>query len=200
MRDWIEPGCKKPKIFRNHKLKILDHYTQYRDDYGERDPIADKHEHYEAEKQTLMAPMPPHLVPQYNELFMQLGWILFFSMTFPAGPLFTIFAGLIRMSIELTGMSEYKQKNMPTAQKDIGLWMDLLEFVSNLGIVVCIYIIMFTSKQLTVDMPYDDHAMYTIAFATLHLLFLAKYVLAELIDDEPGWIAEDRDLVQNRVD
>ena len=87
---------------------MLDHYTQYGDDYRGTDPIANKHEHYEAEKQTLMAPMPPHLVPQYNELFMQLGWILFFSMTFPAGALFTIIAGLIRMSLELTGMSEYK--------------------------------------------------------------------------------------------
>ena len=91
--------------------------------------------------------MLPHLVPQYNELLMQLGWILFFSLTFPAGPMFTIFAGLIRMSIELTGMSEYKRKNMPAPQKDIGLWMDLLEFVSNLGIVVCIYIIMFNKMQ-----------------------------------------------------
>ena len=144
--------------------------------------------------------MLPHLVPQYNELLMQFGWILFFSLTFPAGPMFTIFAGLIRMSIELTGMSEYKRKNMPAPQKDIGLWMDLLEFVSNLGIVICIYIIVFTSKQLTKDMPYDDHVMYTIAFATLHLLFLAKYILAEVIDDEPEWIAEDRELVQNRVD
>ena len=92
--------------------------------------------------------MPPNLVPQYNELFMQLGWILFFSMAFPAGALFTIIAGLIRISIELTGMSEYKKKNDPAPILDIGIWMDLLEFISKLGIVVCMYIIMFTSKEL----------------------------------------------------
>lgn len=60
-----------------------------------------------------MGNMAPMLVGQYNELFMQLGWILFFSMTFPAGAMFTIFAGIIRMNIELTGMSEYKKKNEP---------------------------------------------------------------------------------------
>ena len=103
-------------------------------------------EHYEAEKQTKMAPMPPHLVPKYNELFMQMGWILFFSMTFPLGALFTIFAGIIRMSIELTDMSEYKRKDSPKNILDIGIWMDILEFVSNLGIVVCMYIIIFSSK------------------------------------------------------
>lgn len=52
-----------------------------------------------------MAPMPPHLVPKYNELFMQLGWILFFSMVFPSGAFFSILAGLLRMNIELTSMS-----------------------------------------------------------------------------------------------
>ena len=54
-------------------------------------------EFVEAEKQTLMGNMAPFLVPKYNELFMQLGWILFFSMVFPIGSLFTSFAGLIRM-------------------------------------------------------------------------------------------------------
>lgn len=157
------------------------------------------HEHYKAEKQTIMAPMPPHLVPKYNELFMQLGWILFFSLTFPLGALFTIFAGIIRMSIELTDMSEYKRKDNPVTQLDIGIWMDLLDFVSDLGIVVCMYIIIFTSKELTNKMPYDDHTMYIIGFCALHIIFFVKYVMQELIDDEPSWVAEDRESVENRV-
>jgi len=49
-----------------------------------------------------MVPMPANFVAKYNELFMQLGWILFFSMVFPAGAFFTIFAGMLRMRIELT--------------------------------------------------------------------------------------------------
>jgi len=67
-------------------------------------------------------------------------------MAFPAGALFTIIAGFIRMRIELTQMSEYKKKNEPKSILDIGIWMDLLDFISNLGIVLCIYTVMFTSK------------------------------------------------------
>ena len=66
--------------------------------------------------------------------------------------------------------------------------MDLLEFVSNLGILVCIYIIVFTSKELTKDMPYDDSTMYLITFLALHIIFLTKFLLQEIIDDEPSWI------------
>lgn len=144
--------------------------------------------------------MPPHLVPQYNEIMMQLGWILFFSMAFPAGSFFTIFAGIIRMSIELNGMSEYKKKNEPQPIKDIGLYIDLLEFVSSLGILVCIYIIVFTSTKLTYDMPYDDHIMYILAFTALHFIFLVKYILAEVIEDEPAWVSEDQEQMVNRVE
>ena len=90
--------------------------------------------------------MAPFLVPKYNELFMQMGWILFFSMAFPAGSMFTILAGLLRVTIELKEMSEYKQKNAPAPIKDIGLWMDLLDFITTLSIVVCMYMVIFTSK------------------------------------------------------
>ncbi len=164
------------------------------------DVFGDRLEHYNAEMQTLMANMPPHLVPVYNELLMQLGWILFFSMTFPAGALFTIFAGIIRMSIQLRGMSEYIKKNDPAPIIDIGIFMDLIEFVSSLGILVCIYLIVFTSKELTKDMPYNDPTMYMLAFGALHCIFLIKYILAEIIEDEPGWITEDRGMQENRID
>ena len=164
------------------------------------DVTLDRLEHYNAEMQTLMANMPPFLVPVYNELLMQLGWILFFSVVFPSGAMFTIFAGIIRMSIELRGMSEYKKKNEPQPIVDIGLYMDLMDFVSNLGILVCIYLIVFTSKELTKESYYDNHVMYLIAFGTLHCIFLLKYVLGELIEDEPGWITEDREMQVNRID
>jgi hypothetical protein len=147
----------------------------------------------------MMANMPPHLIPVYNELLMQLGWILFFSMTFPAGALFTIFAGVIRMSIQLRAMSEYSKKNEPAPIVDIGIFIHLIEFVSSLGILVCIYLITFTSKQLTKNMPYDDHIMYMLAFGALHCIFLLKYFLAEIIEDEPGWITEDREMQVNRI-
>lgn len=148
----------------------------------------------------MLEDMPPNLVPVYNELCMQLGWILFFSMAFPAGALFTIIAGLIRMQIELTGMSEYKKKNQPKPIIDIGIWMDLLSFISNLGIVVCIYTVMFTSKELSKGMPFDEHVGYILAFVALHVIFLIKYLLADAIEDEPAWIAQDRENAKHRVE
>ena len=120
-------------------------------------------------------------------------------MTFPAGALFTILAGNLRIGIELKGMSEYKKKNEPAMIKDIGIWMDLLEFVANIGIVVCMYMIMFTSQKIDTIFDVDEHIMYYVAFGALHVIMLLKYILQELIEDEPDWVVEDRDTTLARV-
>lgn len=148
--------------------------------------------------QTKMSPMPPFLVPKYSELFMQLGWILFFSMVFPAAAFFTIFAGMLRMNIELREMSQFMKKNDPAPILDIGIWMELMEFVTKLAILVCIYLIIFTSNKLTLYMPYDDHIMYLLAFLALHAIFLIKFLLQEVIEDEPSWIGDQREIEENR--
>jgi len=77
--------------------------------------------------------------------------------------------------------------------KDIGIWMDLLEFVAEMGIVVCMYMIMFTSEKLNTIFDVDEHIMYYVAFGALHVIFLMKFILQELIEDEPSWIEENRE-------
>ena len=67
--DLCQPKCKQPKRYNAHKQQIMSHYETYPEEYDTADGIDSvqkKFEHYEAEKQTLMANMPPHLVPQYN--------------------------------------------------------------------------------------------------------------------------------------
>lgn len=108
--DLCSPARKHPKKKLAFKRRIMAHQSKedYLGEYRTEHLQLDKEEHMNAEEQVeLMGKQPPMLVAQYNELFMQLGWILFFSMTFPAGALFTIFAGVIRMKIELRGKSEY---------------------------------------------------------------------------------------------
>ena len=42
--------------------------------------------------------------------------------------------------------------------------------------------------------------MYIVAFGALHLLFLGKFILAEVIDDEPAWVTQDSQMIKNRVE
>ena len=113
---------------------------------------------------------------------------MFFSMTFPAAAFFTIFAGFIRMSIELRGMSDYSKKDNPAPIMDIGIWMDLMNGMVNLGILITTYMILFTSKKAGTTFDLTDAETYYIVFFDLHLLFGIKYLLQEKIEDEPAWI------------
>ena len=112
-----------------------------------------------------------------------------------------IIAGLGRVYIELRGMSQFKKRNDPVSVVDIGIYMDLLDMVLNIGIVICIYFLMFSSKVFSEDWPFTNIVnKFVLAFGTLHVLFFIKYILAEVIPDEPAWITQDRLNQANRVE
>lgn len=84
---------------------------------------------------------------------------------------------------------------------DIGIYMDLLNMVLDIGILICIYFLMFSSKVFSEDWPFTFAInKYVLAFGSLHVLFFIKYILAEVIPDEPGWITQDRLVQANRVE
>ena len=71
--------------------------------------------------------------------------------------------------------------------------MSVLDVMSKFGIVVCIYMIIFTSDILLKGARlFDDSVVHILVFSALHLIFLIKYILAENIPDEPEWITQDR--------
>ena len=105
------------------------------------------------------------------------------------------------MHIELRGMSQYKKRNDPVSVVDIGIYTDLLNMVLHIGTVICIYFLMFSSKVFSEDWPFTESVnKYVLAFGTLHVLFFIKYILADVIPDEPAWITQDRINHANRVE
>lgn len=141
--DLIKPGRTFKKKFEAFDRRIITHQEKFTHEY---ETLEERVIHKEAERHTLMDNMPPMMVPVYNEIMMQLGWILFFSLTFPAGAFFCVFACFLRVNIELTAMAYYKKKDQPQPQKDIGIYMDILDLISIVSILVGTYIVVFTSK------------------------------------------------------
>ena len=187
-----------PAKFDAHRLRMDDHYKKYPDLYPGH---LEKKEHLEAEKQLLMTDMPPLLVGNYNELVIMMGWVLFFSCAFPAGSFFCIFASYFTVIIELEGMGKYKKKNLPQSIRDIGIWLDYVETVSLMGVFVTTYIVIFTSKKLEGVLDgwtYED--LVILVFVVQHLVLLFKLILAEIIEDEPEWVSDDSEKVENRVE
>lgn len=85
------------------------------------------------------------------------------------------------MTIELRAMSEYSMKDQPAPILDIGLWMDIIENVVNLGIVICMYLIIFTSNKLEEFFSHfginDSSMQIIITFGILHVIFGVKFLM-----------------------
>ena len=52
-----------------------------------------------------MGKTPEFLVGSYNELIIQFGWLTFFSIVFPLGPLCSILSCLVQVKTELDTMA-----------------------------------------------------------------------------------------------
>ena len=141
-----------PPMFEKHDAQMLVHFEnpgpEYEGLYTGPGGADKRYEHKEAERQLLLGAMPPLLVGNYNELVITTGWVLFFSVAFPAGSFFCIFAAYMTVYIELEGMANYKQKNQPMSIRDIGVWLDYVETVSLIGVFCTTYIVIFTSNKL----------------------------------------------------
>ena len=78
--------------------------------------------------------------------------------------------------------------------------MDILDLISIVGIIVSVYIVVFTSQELVRIYPFvREEYWYIIAFVAMHLIFGLKYVLSVVIQDEPDWVVEDEENVTNRT-
>jgi len=104
------PHKKLPKQFSAHRQRVEQHFLLFQNDYTTE---KDKNDHMETEQCCLMGSMPPMMVGKYNEIVIQLGWLLFFAPSFPAGPLFCQLNCLISVWDELTQMSEFKRRDKP---------------------------------------------------------------------------------------
>ena len=69
--------------------------------------------------------------------------------------------------------------------------MNILDLISTVGIIVSVYLVVFTSEQLVKITDYPAETMYIVAYVVMHLIFALKYILSVLIEDTPEWVEED---------
>ena len=77
--------------------------------------------------------------------------------------------------------------------------MNILDLISTVGIIVSVYLVVFTSEQLVKITDYPAETMYIVAYVVMHLIFALKYILSVLIEDTPEWVEEDIESEKHRV-
>lgn len=82
------------------------------------------------------------LLYEYLELVMNFGYIAFFCVAFPLGPLIYYLCNLMEVYVDAYKFIKISKRPVPKRVDDIGTWLDLLKFltlislITNAGIMV----------------------------------------------------------------
>lgn len=105
-----QPNRIYPKLFAEHKRKHKPHCRKYPSSYEE---FSMRGQHYEAEQQLLMGEMEATKTENYNELFIEYGWMVLFPPAFPAAGLVAIVSNLLQYKTEREAILKFAQRCVP---------------------------------------------------------------------------------------
>ena len=85
---------------------------------------------------------------EYNELALQFGYIIMFSVVLPIGALFAVANNFLEVRLDALKVLESTRRVKPCLVDGIGAWRDVLEVLSYVGILTNLLILAFTSNFL----------------------------------------------------
>jgi len=87
-----------------------------------------------------------HLLGEYLELAMNYGYIIFFCVAFPLGPLIYWFLNIIELRADSYKFLNLSKRPFPEEASDIGVWTDVMKFLSIVAVITNTGMMVFTEN------------------------------------------------------
>lgn len=114
----------------------------------------------------------------YAEIIIQFGYVTFFSVAFPLAPLAALINNLMSIRGSAFKISYASQRPMSRKASSIGIWLEVMQFMSIGSVLTNCAVILYTSKQLDIYFPDLSEANKILAiFIFEHLMLFAKYLI-----------------------
>ena len=149
-----------------------------------------------------MGDMDATKTENYNEIFIEYGWMVLFPPAFPAAGLVAILSNYLQYKTERESILKFAKRAVPMSAFDIGNWLYYFEGIQVLGIANGACLIIFTSEKLTYFGNDGERTWSELILAILmieNILIIFKTLLAAAIPDNPSWIEEAKISEANRV-
>ena len=121
----------------------------------------------------------------FNDLIIQFGYISLFSVAFPPASLFCYVCNMITMR-SIMSEFKYKQRQLPEISIGIGQYLQMIEMISFITVIINSAIALFTSnrveKYLHKGDPYkfDKYSYLLIILGCEHALIVTKFIIRML--------------------
>ncbi|XP_005409585.2 PREDICTED: anoctamin-8 isoform X2 [Chinchilla lanigera] len=127
----------------------------------------------------------------YQEMFVQFGYVVLFSSAFPLAALCALVNNLIEIRSDAFKLCTGLQRPFGQRVESIGQWQKVMEAMGVLAIVVNCYLI-GQCGQLQRLFPWLSPEAAIVSVVVLeHLALLLKYLIHMAVPDLPGWVAEE---------
>ncbi|KAM8764704.1 anoctamin-8 isoform 4-T4 [Rhynchonycteris naso] len=127
----------------------------------------------------------------YQEMFVQFGYVVLFSSAFPLAALCALVNNLIEIRSDALKLCSGLQRPFGQRVESIGQWQKVMEAMGVLAIVVNCYLI-GQCGQLQRLFPWLGPEAAIVSVVVLeHFALLLKYLIHVAIPDIPGWVAEE---------
>uniref|UniRef100_G3UN14 Anoctamin n=1 Tax=Loxodonta africana TaxID=9785 RepID=G3UN14_LOXAF len=127
----------------------------------------------------------------YQEMFVQFGYVVLFSSAFPLAALCALINNLLEIRSDAFKLCTGLQRPFGQRVESIGQWQRVMEAMGVLAIVVNCYLI-GQCGQLQRLFPWLGPEAAIVSVVVLeHFALLLKYLIHVAIPDIPGWVAEE---------
>ena len=103
------------------------------------------------------------LIAEYSEIVLQYSLVTMYVAAFPLAPLVALFNNLIEIRIDARKFTLQQRRPIARRAKSIGIWLDILTFISYFGIVTNALLIGFSSQFIQRQIyshSYSDEGSY----------------------------------------
>ncbi|KAG9486511.1 hypothetical protein GDO78_006726 [Eleutherodactylus coqui] len=127
----------------------------------------------------------------YQEMFVQFGYVVLFSSAFPLAAVCALVNNLIEIRSDAFKLCSGHQRPFGRRVDGIGQWQNVMEAMGVIAIIVNCYLI-GQCGQLQRLIPWLGPESAIIFIVVLeHFALLLKYIIHVVIPDIPGWVAEE---------
>ena len=123
-------------------------------------------------------------------MIIQLGFVLLFAQVFPLAPLIALTNNLIQIRLDAYKICYTRQRPIAQKTSGVGVWEDVIQVMSVIGILTSCGLMGFASKQLTYRLQFLGKAgVVLLLLGFEHAILLFKYCLHTAISRIPPSIA-----------
>jgi len=128
---------------------------------------------------------------EYSEMVIQYGYNTLFAAAFPVTSLLSVLNNMVEIRTDAFKLVDATVRPFYRGAQNIGTWYTILEVLGVVAVITNCAMIGLSFTALNQSLGGNPFACLGIIVIIEHVILFAKFIIAVLIPDHPGWIQKE---------